>query len=226
MDGEYQKSLDAAKAPVPHTRSEALVVMPILILMRFARWDDLLAFAGPDRKLTGVVFFWHFARGCAFASKGRLKEAGEERRALEVVISDLPPGRAFGMFLADWGTLHTLAAASLDARMAAARGDTNTAIGDWRRAVAVQDELKFDDVPDWYYPVRESLGAALLRSGSAQEAEQVFREDLRRNPRNPRSLFGLCKALEAQKKTYEVGWVRRSFEVAWRGKEPPRIEDF
>ena len=86
--------------------------------------------------------------------------------------------------------------------------------------------MDFDDVPDWYYPIRESLGAALLKDKQAIEAEQVFREDLSRNPRNPRSLFGLCKALEAQQKAYEAGLVRQSFEAAWKGREQPRIEDF
>jgi cytochrome c-type biogenesis protein CcmH/NrfG len=85
--------------------------------------------------------------------------------------------------------------------------------------------MNFDDVPDWYYPVRESLGAALLRNKRAAEAEQVFRDNLKRNPRNPRSLFGLCRALEAQQKAYQAGEVRQSFQAAWKGNQQPRLEN-
>jgi hypothetical protein len=64
--------------------------------------------------------------------------------------------------------------------------------------------------------VRESLGGALLLDGKADQAEAVFRADLLRNPRNPRSLFGLLKSLEAQKKNSDAVWVRREFEAAWK----------
>jgi len=86
----------------------------------------------------------------------------------------------------------------------------------WRRAVEVQDRLNYDEPPDWYYPVRESLGGALLRAGRPAEAETVFRADLERNPRNPRSLFGLAESLRAQKKAADAAWVRAAFEGAWR----------
>ena len=66
-----------------------------------------------------------------------------------------------------------------------------------QEAVAIQDTLKYDEPADWFFPVRESLGAALLMNGDAAGAEKVFREDLDRNPRNPRSLFGLQQALKS-----------------------------
>ena len=159
----------------------------------------------PDPELTGVTFFWRLARGCADASKHRLKEAADEQSAMERAFSRLPEGRAFGTFFNDWSTLHTLAVDTLSARIAQANGDAGTAISHWRHAVAIEDQMNFDDVPDWYYPIRESLGAALLGNQQAPEAEQVFRQDLTRNPRNPRSLFGLCKALEAQQQNLRSG---------------------
>jgi Tfp pilus assembly protein PilF len=87
--------------------------------------------------------------------------------------------------------------------------------------------MVYHEPPDWYYPMRESLGATLLRAGQAAEAEKVFRDDLNRNPRSPRSLFGLWKALEAEQKPADADWARRSFEAAWRGgANQLRIEDF
>jgi hypothetical protein len=85
--------------------------------------------------------------------------------------------------------------------------------------VAIQDTLKYDEPPDWYYPVRESLGAVLLLNGNAADAEKVFREDLERNPRNPRSLFGLSEALRAQKRAYDAEFVDRQFQSNWKGGE-------
>jgi tetratricopeptide (TPR) repeat protein len=226
MDGEYETARDAARELRSHAHNEAMAAMSVLVPLRFGRWDEILRAAPPDPQLRGVVFLWRLARGCAYANRGRPEEAAEEQGAMEVAFSRLPEGRAFGTFFNDWSTLHALAVDTLAARMAAAGGDMAAAIGYWRHAVEVEDGMNFDDVPDWYYPVRESLGAALLRNGQAAEAEQVFRDDLARNPRNPRSLFGLYKALEARRNTYEADFVRRAFEVAWKGTERPRIEDF
>lgn len=226
MDGEFETALNAAKKIQSNMHNEAMAAMLTLVLMRFARWDEVLASPAPDPGLIGVTFIWRLARGCADAGKHRLKEAADEQTAMEQAFSRLPEGRAFGTFFNDWSTLHSLAGDTLSARIAEASGDAAAAIGHWRHAVAIEDEMNFDDVPDWYYPVRESLGAALLRNKQAPEAEQVFREDLKRNPRNPRSLYGLCKALEAQQKTYAADWVRQQFQAAWKGREQPRIEDF
>jgi hypothetical protein len=85
--------------------------------------------------------------------------------------------------------------------------------------VTAQDALNYDEPPDWYYPVRESLGGALLAAGKPIDAEQVFREDLRRNPRNPRSLFGLMHSLKAQQKDADAAWVESQFKVAWKSAD-------
>jgi Tfp pilus assembly protein PilF len=87
--------------------------------------------------------------------------------------------------------------------------------------------MGFQDPPAWYYPMRETLGAVLLQNGQPAEAEKVFRDDLKRNPKNPRSLFGLWKTLEAEKKPDEAAAARKSFEAAWKGAPNElRIEDF
>jgi hypothetical protein len=79
----------------------------------------------------------------------------------------------------------------------------------------LEDALVYDEPPAWYYPLRESLGAALLLSGDAARAEAVFREGLRRSPRNGRMLFGLLESLKAQKKN--TAWVRAEFDAGWKG---------
>jgi tetratricopeptide (TPR) repeat protein len=107
----------------------------------------------------------------------------------------------------------------LDARVALANGDKEGSVSHWREAVAVQDTLNYDEPPDWYYPVRESLGAALLNAGQATEAEKIFREDLQRNPRNPRTLFGLTQALKSQNRDADGAWTDSQFKTAWKSAD-------
>ena len=94
-----------------------------------------------------------------------------------------------------------------------------------REAVKIQDGLKYDEPPDWFFPVREPLGAVLLMTGKNADAEQVFREDLNHNPRNPRSLFGLQQALKAQDKNYDAGFIERQFHSSWKGTATLKLED-
>lgn len=89
----------------------------------------------------------------------------------------------------------------------------------WRKAVEMQDALVYDEPPAWYYPVRESLGAALLLAGYAPGAETVFRDGLQRSPNNGRMLFGLIQSLKAQGKSDAIPWVQREFEAAWKGAD-------
>ena len=90
------------------------------------------------------------------------------------------------------------------------------AVPHWERAVVLQDALVYDEPPAWYYPVRESLGAALLRAGRAADAEGVFREGIARIPRNGRMLFGLMESLRSQGKSDAAELVRREFDAAWQ----------
>jgi Tfp pilus assembly protein PilF len=103
----------------------------------------------------------------------------------------------------------------VEARLASAQHQTDTAIAHLQRAVSLEDTLDYAEPPDWLAPTRESLGAALLQAGKAAQAEAIFREDLKRNPRNPRSLFGLAEALKAEGKMAEATTVRQQFQRAW-----------
>ena len=100
--------------------------------------------------------------------------------------------------------------------MARAQKEYGAVLDHLRAAVALQDSMDYDEPPDWLYPMREPLGAALLQTGKSADAEAVFREDLRRNPNNPRSLFGLAESLKAQGKSTDAAKVQQQFENAWK----------
>lgn len=195
---------------------ESFLIWPTFVELRFARWNEIQRLPAPDAKLVMSSYFWHFARGSAFAATKHLDQARSERAAMETLRKDVPAGPAFGMLFNDASVLLDIAANSLDARIAFAAGDHADAITSWEKAVAIEDGMSYNEPEDWYYPVRESLGTALLLDGRAAEAETVFREDLNRHQRNPRSLFGLWQSLAARKKLSDADWVHRQFLTAWR----------
>ncbi|MBK6795522.1 MAG: hypothetical protein IPG76_01610 [Acidobacteria bacterium] len=195
--------------------------MPVYVMLRFQRWDDILDTPAPDSKLAFTTAIWRYARTLAFAAKHRTNEARAEQQAFAVTRRAVSEKLQLSFNPAQ--KVLNVADFVLAARLAA---DDRAAIPFWRKAVEAQDALRFDEPPAWYYPVRESLGGALLRTGQAAEAETIFREDLRRNLRNPRSLFGLMESLKAQQKMTDAEWVRQEFDRAWKYAEVQlRIEN-
>ena len=229
MAGDFAHAKQAADevaahaAPMLHDMpmAETYVPYPIFVLVRFHRWDDVLMLPAPKPGMAMTDAFWHFARGSAFAAKGQIAHAEAERQILATARKETPADVEFSFYFNKAQRLLDLAENILDARIAAAKGDHTQAISYWEKAVDVQDKLYYGEPPEWFYPVRESLGAALLLNGQADRAEVVFRADLEQYPRNPRSLFGLLKSLEAQNKTANVEEIRREFEVAWRNADVP-----
>ena len=157
---------------------------------------------------------WHFARGRAYAAKGELDRAKGERDSV-VAVEKATDDKAIES-LNSAKALLQIASLTLDGEISAHENRTDEAIRELRSAVSKQDSLHYAEPPDWYYPVRHSLGAVLLAAARAPEAEAVYRADLARNPDNGWSLFGLTQSLEAQKKATEAVKARAQFEQAWK----------
>ncbi len=229
MAGDFAHAKQAADELVAHVApmlhdmpvAEMYTPYPIFVLVRFHRWDEVLKLPSPDPSLSMTTAFWHFARGSAFAAKKEIAMAESERTILETEREQTPPDREFSTYSNKAQTFLDLALTILDARIATACGKAEESLKHWEKAVEIEDKLYYGEPPEWFYPVRESLGAALLLNGQADKAEVVFRADLEQHPRNPRSLFGLVKALEAQQKTDAVEEVRREFEAAWKNADAP-----
>jgi hypothetical protein len=228
MEGKFSEAKQAAdelSANVsPAVQSmpmlEALLGGPALVLTRFQRWDDILNLPAPEASLAGARAYWRYSRGLAFSAKGAISKAKAERQELAALVNQPTSGHNSAPGFVP------LALEVLDARIAAAQADHKAALAHWRRAVEIQDASPYNEPPDWYYPVRESLGGELARIGQYADAEAVFRADLQRNPENPRSLFGLLQALTAQNKAAASRPVRQRFENAWKYAEVKlRLED-
>jgi len=227
MEGDFTRAKQAADELAAHVgpmlhdtpAAEVYVPIPMFVLMRFHRWDDVLKLSPPSPSLGMTTAFWHFARGAAFAAKGEITKAEAERTILETTRKETPADLEFSFFFNRAQVFLALAENVLDARIAAAKGDQEQAIKNWEKAVEVEDGLNYGEPPEWFYPVRESLGAALLSNNRPERAEAVFRADLEQYPRNPRSLFGVLRSLEAQKKSSGIEEVRREFEAAWKNAD-------
>lgn len=228
MNGEYAKAKKAADMLGAHVGPmvkempplEGFMTVPIAVDVRFQKWDEILSMKPPDPAMKTTTVFRHFARGMALASKGQVAEAEAEYRVVKEAADKTPPDQVFAMPVNNRAKdILTIAENVLGAKIALAKKDNAQAIAMLRHAVEIQDSLKYDEPPDWFYPVRESLGAVLLLNGNAVEAEKVFREDLERNPRNPRSLFGLSEALKAQNKNYDAQFVDKQFQAAWKNAD-------
>jgi tetratricopeptide (TPR) repeat protein len=157
---------------------------------------------------------WHYARGLAFNARDRAPEARGELAELEKIVAAVSPERTLAFFFRTRNMLQ-LAANVLAGELAARNADTASAARLLRAAVAEQDTHWFTEPPPWYFPVRQALGAVLLQAGRAREAEQVYREDLDRNPNNGWSLFGLAESLRAQGKAAEAAEADARFRKAW-----------
>ena len=216
-----QAAGEVAEKLAPHTGMmpmvESLITMKTSVLLRFGQHDEILRLASPPADHPVEVSWWHFARGVALARTGKVDEAIKARASLAQAVESVPTEALFGgTGLESARTVLALAATVLDARIAWARGAHPEAFKAWTAAVALADKLPYDEPPVFFYPVRESLGAALLLSGQLREAERVFREDLVKHQRNPRSLFGLHETLVKQGKQPDAAWIKRAFDEAWK----------
>jgi tetratricopeptide (TPR) repeat protein len=226
MTGDYAESNKAAEMLAAHVAPsvkgmpplEGFMTIPMAVNVRFHKWDTILAMKEPAPEMKTTVVFWHFARGMALAGKGKLNEAEAEYKIVADAEKAMPADAIFQMPINNkTKDILKIAENVLGAQIAIAKKDNAVAVAMLREAVAVQDTLKYDEPQDWFFPVRESLGGVLLMNGDAKGAEQVFREDLAKNLRNPRSLFGLHRALEAQDRNSDAWFVEQEFHKAWKG---------
>ncbi len=193
---------------------EGFRLYPMMIDLRFHRWDTLLATPEPERARVFSHAFWRFVRAMALAGQGKARDSAAEQRRFE---RERAAVSAESQYLGNnkAGGILELAAASLDAQIAAARGDRAAAIAAWRRAVTLDDGLAYDEPPAWFYTVRQSLGAELLRAGDHAGAEATFRQALETRPRDGRLLYGLWQTLVAQGRSSEALLVEQQFTRAW-----------
>jgi tetratricopeptide (TPR) repeat protein len=221
MAGRAVETIDALKQARAAVPEAMLLGMPGLDwgigylydgMIRFGRWDDVLAEPSPNPKLAGLTIAWLQARATALAAKGRVAEAKALLPDLDKAIAAVPADATQGMNSAR--PLYEIGALKAKSRIALAEGRRDAAIAALREAATKEDRLAYNEPSDEFFPVRHLLGAVLLEAKRPAEAEAVYREDLKRNPANGWALHGLAQALEAQGKKADAE--RARFHEAWR----------
>ncbi len=201
---------------------QAILPAPYFAHAQFSAPEVVLGLEDPGDRFPYVKGMWHYARGVALAGQGDLEAA----RAEAGRISEINRSADFSMLLA-WAVpapdLLNLARHVLEARIAEAAGDLDQAIDEFGLAVQIQDLLAYMEPPYWYYPVRQSLGAALLMAGRADEAAVVFEKSLIAAPNNGWALYGLTAAQEAAGDQAGAALTAKLFERAWAGSAPPEL---
>ncbi len=195
---------------------------PYYAYVQFGKSAKALALPDPGDKFPFLQAMWHYARGVALAADGNLDGARTEAAR----IADLHQNGDFSLLLA-WAVpapdILQLARHVLEGRIAQAAGDLEGAVREYQVAVQIQDAIPYTEPPYWYYPVRQSLGAALLMAGRADEAAKVFQAALLDAPNNGWALFGLMKAEDAQGDAAAAAQTRKLFERAWAGGAAPEV---
>ncbi len=197
---------------------EQFLAVPMFGLVRFARWDDVLAEPQPRAEHRFATAMWHAARGIALAAQGQVDQARAERAAFTTAAA-FYGADAYETYGYPADVLEGIAGHLLDAGIAAAGGDDAALFAELEAAVALEDGLPYMEPPYWFFPVRQVLGQALLERGQAARAEAVFRADLEHVPLNGWSLHGLAASLRAQGRDDEAAAYAEPFAKAWRNAD-------
>jgi tetratricopeptide (TPR) repeat protein len=223
MEGRYQEAMQAARkieTQIPPdflkeyvTIADGFMPTVLHVMLRFGKWDEILAEPEPPSWRIFSCGERHFARSVAFSALGKTEEARRELQLLDEVAKDLTDEWEVGSNSATevLAVARTMAAGELAFR----EGNIERAFSLLRQAVAMEEDLSYDEPPGWMQPVRHALGALLLADGQHTEAVDVYRADLVRHPNNAWSLLGLQQALGLDGKTEEADSLADTVKQAW-----------
>ncbi len=196
---------------------QAIKTAPYFAHAQFSSPETILAIPDPGRKFPFVQAMWHYTRGLAFAAQKNIEQAKGEAAH----IAELNQKTDFS-YLLEWAVpapdVLSLARHVIEGRIAQAQGDMERAIQEFQIAVTIQDSLAYMEPPYWYYPVRQTLGAALVKAGKPAEAEAVFKQTLKKIPKNGWALYGLMEAQKAQGKADAAHLTANRLKQAWSGE--------
>jgi tetratricopeptide (TPR) repeat protein len=197
--------------------ADGFLALPYEVLMRFGDWNQILLEPEPSTQFPLSYALWRFARASALMALDRTGEAKAERMLFDAAARRVPEEATFGNNRAK--DILKIAEYVLNGESAAREKHFDAALTSLRDAVRLEDTLMYDEPPDWILPARHALGITLLRVGRADEAEKIYREDLKRFPANGWSLFGLGRALLWQSKAAEAEAVMEQFSKEWKGAD-------
>ncbi len=227
LEGNSKLSWMAAKKLREHTAKDIMLQpgwgtlqhyysIPYYIAAKFAMWDTIFSIPPPDKELVYPQAIWHYAKGMAYLGKHDLPNARKELGILKISAADTTLQHLTVWDINTTSDLVQIAVKILSAEIAAKQNQFNTSISLLKEAVAIEDNLNYNEPPDWFFSVRHHLGAVLLKAGKYNEAENVYRKDLQIWKKNGWALNGLYHSLLQQNKHNEAQKVKAAFDEAWQ----------
>ena len=219
MIGAYQTKAHAYKKLLLHPYYATILhfySIPLFVQVKLGQWDEIRNTPEPDKELTYPRIIWNYAQGMAALAENKPKKAGKHLNGLNTIMQDTALKN-----MTIWGVnrimdICNIASQSLDGELHAKKGDINGAVRLLKSAMAMEDQLKYQEPPDWFFSVRHNLGAVLMESGKYQEAIEVYRQDLMKYPENGWALVGLMNAYNklGDRMNYEDS--KKRFDLAWK----------
>jgi hypothetical protein len=228
LEGNSKLAWMAAKKLQQHTATEIMsqpewgtlqhyYTIPYYVAVKFAMWDTILSLRPmADKNLVYPQAIEHYARGMAYLGKQDMANAQKEAGKLKALTADTTLQHLTIWAINTAADLVQIAYKVLSAEIAASQNQPDVAISWLNEAVTIEDNLNYNEPPDWFFSVRHHLGAVLLKAGKYQEAEKVYRRDLQTWRKNGWALIGLYNSLLQQKNTVEAQKAKAAFEDAWK----------
>jgi tetratricopeptide (TPR) repeat protein len=190
--------------------------IPFHVLVKFEQWEKIIATVKPDEDLAYPKAIWHYARGMAFANLNKLNEAQTELDSLNRLSGSEAVKKIIIWSINPAEQVCKIASMVLNAELMTKKGDYKMATELLKPAIALEDNLNYNEPPDWFFSVRHLLGNVLMIAGDYAGAEKIYREDLSTWPKNGFALTGLYESLNAQSKLPEADEVKKQLDVAWK----------
>ncbi|MBX3242203.1 MAG: hypothetical protein KIT80_14530 [Chitinophagaceae bacterium] len=227
LEGNSKLAWEAALKLQQHTSEQIMrmpgwgtlqhyYTIPYYIAAKLSMWDTILSLTAPAEDLVYPRAIWHYARGMAFLGKQDVSGAQKELDSLNVLAADSTLQHLTVWDINTTADLVQIAAKVLSAGIAVKQDLSDKSASLLKEAIVIEDNLNYNEPPDWFFSVRHHLGAILLKAGKYSEAEEVYREDLQVWRKNGWALAGLYNALSQQKKNGEAEKIKSAFEESWK----------
>ncbi|MEM7103647.1 MAG: hypothetical protein AAF502_10980 [Bacteroidota bacterium] len=227
LEGASEKAIKAAYEVAEHSDKKLMkepgwgtlqhyFSIPYYVLPKFEKWDEILEVEAPENGLDYPKAMWHYMRGMAFNANDDQESAGRELQAIKAIAekSGLEEITIWDINSVD--VLIKIAKLVLEARIEEQGGNYDKAATLLKEAIVIEDNLNYNEPPDWFFSVRHYLGPVLLKANKPEEAEAVYAKDLFYLPENGYALLGMYHSLKNQGKDKAAADYLERFEKAWQ----------
>jgi tetratricopeptide (TPR) repeat protein len=227
LEGNSSLAWMAAKELQNHTAKDIMhlpewgtlqhyYTIPYYVAAKLSMWDTLLSLSPPPKDLVYPNAVWHYGKGMAYLGKNDVSNAQNELKILTALAADTTLQQLTVWDINTTADLAQIASKVLAACVAARQNNYEQSITLFKQAVAIEDNLNYNEPPDWFFSVRHHLGAVLLKAGKYNEAEKVYQKDLQTWKKNGWALIGLYNSLVLQKKDKDAQTCKSAFDEAWQ----------